>query len=240
MVRCPSATARCFLGVMGGYSRSDLDLAGGTTGSVDSYYVGLYGTWLADEGYYVDALMKLNRFQSKSEVRMSDGQRSRGNYNNQGAGVSVEAGKRVDLDNGVFVTPFAQFSMLQVQGEQYELDNGMQARSNKADSLLGKVGTQIGQTRKMANHGHFDYYGKVAIAQEFANNNTVKVNGNRFTNDLSGTRAELGVGAAAQVSDRLQLHADFDYAKGRNLEQPWGISLGLVTTSDAGVDRSLN
>ncbi|MEB2870902.1 autotransporter outer membrane beta-barrel domain-containing protein [Pseudomonas rhizosphaerae] len=222
----PVSNGQMVLGVMGGYSRSDLDLAGGTTGSVDSYYIGLYGTWLADEGYYVDALMKLNRFQNKSEVRMSDGQRSRGNYNNQGVGVSVEAGKRVDLDNGVFMTPFAQFSMLQVQGEQYELDNGMQARSNKADSLLGKVGTHIGQTRKMANHGHFDYYGKVAIAQEFANNNTVKVNGNRFTNDLSGTRAELGVGAAVQVSDRLQLHADFDYAKGRNLEQPWGISLG--------------
>lgn len=222
----PVSDGKMLVGVMGGYSRSDLDLAGGTTGSVDSYYVGLYGTWLADDGYYVDALMKLNRFQNKSDVRMSDGQRSRGDYNNQGLGVSVEAGKRVDLDNGVFVTPFAQFSMLQVQGEQYELDNGMQARSNKADSLLGKIGTYVGQTRQMAQHGQFDYYGKIAIAQEFANNNEVRVNSNRFTNDLSGTRAELGVGTAVQVSERLQLHADFDYVKGQNLEQPWGISLG--------------
>jgi outer membrane autotransporter protein len=215
------------LGVMGGYSRSDLDLAAGTTGSVDSYYVGVYGTWLADNGYYVDALAKLNRFQNKSDVRMSDGQRSGGNYDNHGVGVSVEAGKRFELDDGVFVSPFAQVSTLWVQGEKYDLDNGMQARSNKADSLLGKVGTQVGQTRKLAKGGSFDYYGKVAIAHEFANNNEVKVNGNRFTNDLSGTRAEFGVGTAVQVSDRVQLHADFDYAKGRNIEQPWGVNLGL-------------
>jgi outer membrane autotransporter protein len=29
------------------------------------------------------------------------------------------------------------------------------------------------------------------------------------------------------MSDRLQLHTEFDYAKGRNLEQPWGVNVGL-------------
>lgn len=222
----PLSDGQLRLGVMGGYSRSDLDLAAGTTGSVDSYYVGVYGTWLADNGYYVDALAKLNRFQNKSDVRMSDGQRSAGDYDNHGVGVSVEAGKRFELDDGVFVSPFAQVSTLWVQGEKYSLDNGMQARSNKADSLLGKVGTQLGQTHQMDSGGRFDYYGKVALAHEFADNNRVKVNGNRFSNDLSGSRAEFGVGAAIQVSDRLQLHTDLDYAKGRNIEQPWGLSLG--------------
>ncbi|KQQ57700.1 hypothetical protein ASF66_16435 [Pseudomonas sp. Leaf129] len=217
---------RMLLGVTGGYSRSDLDLAAGTTGSVDSYYLGLYGTWLADDGYYVDALMKLNRFQNEADVSMSDGQRSAGNYNNHGVGVSVEAGKRFELDDGVFVSPFAQVSALWVQGEKYSLDNGMQARSNKADSLLGKVGTQVGQTHQIDSGGRFDYYAKAALAHEFADNNQVKINGNRFSNDLSGSRAELGIGAAVQLSDRLQLHTDLEYAKGRNMEQPWGLSLG--------------
>jgi outer membrane autotransporter protein len=219
-------SGRMLLGVTGGYSRSDLDLAAGTTGSVDSYYLGLYGTWLADDGYYIDALMKLNRFQNEADVSMSDGQRSAGNYNNHGVGVSGEVGKRFELDDGVFVSPFAQVSALWVQGEKYSLDNGMQARSNKADSLLGKVGTQVGQTHQIDSGGRFDYYAKAALAHEFAENNQVKVNGNRFSNDLSGSRAELGIGAAVQLSDRLQLHTDLEYAKGRNMEQPWGLSLG--------------
>lgn len=223
----PVTDGQMLLGVMGGYSRSDLDLASGTTGSVDSYYVGVYGTWLGDSGYYVDALMKLNRFQNESDVRMSDGKRSGGRYTNHGLGASVEAGKRFELDDGVFVSPFAQLSTLWVQGEKYSLDNGMQARSNKADSLLGKVGMQMGQTRALADGGKLDYYTKVAVAHEFANNNEVKVNGNRFTNDLSGTRGELGLGTALQVSDRVQLHADLDFTKGQAIEQPWGVNLGV-------------
>lgn len=226
----PLSDSTMLLGVMGGYSHSSLDLARGTTGSVDSYYLGLYGTWLADNGYYVDALTKLNRFQNSSDVRMSDGQRTGGDYNNYGLGASVEAGKRIDLDNGMFVSPFVQVSTLWVQGKRYELDNGMQARSNRADSLLGKVGTHVGQTRSMEDGGTFDYYAKVAIAHEFADTHQVKVNGNRFDNDLSGTRLELGLGTAVNISERVQLHADFDYAKGRDIQQPWGINLGVRYT----------
>lgn len=224
--RLSMAAGSLRLGVMGGYSKSDLDMAAGTSGTVDSYYAGVYGTWLADSGYYVDALMKLNRFQSESDVRMSDGQHSSGRYNHHGLGGSVEAGKRFELAGGVFISPFTQLSTLWVQGERYSLDNGMQARSNHADSLLGKVGTQLGQARSLASGGSWDYYGKVAIAHEFANDNEVKVNGNRFSNDMSGSRVELGLGTALQVNDRLQLHADFDYAKGHDIEQPWGLNFG--------------
>lgn len=224
--RLSMAGGSLLLGVMGGHSKSDLDIAAGTSGTVDSYYAGVYGTWLANSGYYVDALVKLNRFQSESDVRMSDGQRSGGRYDNHGLGGSVEAGKRFERDDGVFISPFTQLSALWVQGERYSLDNGMQARSNQADSLLGKVGMQVGQTRPLASGGSWDYYGKIAIAHEFANNNEVKVNGNRFTNDLSGSRTELGLGAAVQLTGRLQLHADFDHAKGHNIEQPWGLSFG--------------
>lgn len=48
-----------------------------------------------------------------------------------------------------------------------------------------------------------------------------------FNNDLSGSRAELGAGIAAQLSESLQLHADFDYASGKNIEMPFGANVGL-------------
>lgn len=215
------------IGAMVGYSQSDLNLQGGTSGQVDSFYMGVYGTWLDDDGYYVDALAKLNRFQNSSDVRMSDGTRSSGEYKNHGVGMSLEAGRRIAVSETVAVTPFAQVSALKVQGEGYSLDNGMKARSNHADSLLGKAGAKVSQTIELSTGGTVEYYAKAALAHEFASNNQVKVNGNRFTNDLSGSRGEIGVGLAAQMSDRLQLHTEFDYAKGRNLEQPWGVNVGL-------------
>lgn len=222
----PIDNGQALLGVMGGYSQSNLDLGGGTSGNVDSFYVGAYGTWLAEDGYYLDALMKLNRFQSDSDVRMSDGTMAGGQYSQYGLGASLEAGRRIALTDSVFVAPFGQLSTLWVQGQQYSLDNGMQGKSSNANSLLGKLGSQIGQSVALGAGGRFDYYAKAALAHEFANNNRSKVNDNAFNNDLSGSRGEFGVGTALQVSDRVQLHADLDYSNGRKIEQPWGLNLG--------------
>lgn len=223
----PVADGQWLIGVLAGYSRSDLDIATGTSGQVDSYYLGAYTTWLSDSGYYVDAVVKANRFKNTSDVRMSDGTKTDGDYNTNGIGASVEAGKHIKLQDDWFVEPFAQVSSLWVQGESYSLDNGMQASSNKADSFLGKVGTTVGRNVALDKGGYVQPYVKVAMAHEFAKSNRVKVNDNTFNNDLSGSRGELGAGVAAQLTDVLQLHADVDYSNGRNIEQPWGVNVGL-------------
>ncbi|WP_456292006.1 autotransporter outer membrane beta-barrel domain-containing protein [Pseudomonas sp. AK106] len=215
------------VGVMGGYSESALDLQRGSDGRVQSYYLGLYSTWLSTSGYYVDALIKANRFQNKADVRMSDGEKSRGNYQNYGIGGSVEVGKHIKFAEDWFVEPFAQVSALWVQGEDYALDNGLEARSNKADSLVAKAGTHLGKNIPLTGGGFVQPYLKVAAAHEFARNNEVKVNRTTFSDDLSGSRGELGAGVALQLNNVLQLHADVDYSSGENIEQPWGMNVGL-------------
>ena len=65
------------------------------------------------------------------------------------------------------------------------------------------------------------------MVHEFANNNKVAVNNHEFNNDLSGSRAEFGAGLAVSVTSNLQVHADFDYGNGKNIEQPWGANVGL-------------
>ena len=218
------------LGVMGGYSHSDLDLRLGTDGQVSSYYLGMYSTWVSDSGYYIDALIKANRFHNEADVRMKDGVKAKGEYDNYGVGGSIETGKNIKFSNDWFVEPFAQVSVLWVDGESYGLDNGMKASSNHADSLLGKVGAYLGRTIVLDRGGFVQPYVKVAAAQEFARNNEVKVNRNTFSDDLSGSRGELGVGIVAQVTDVLQVHTDFDYSSGKNIEQPWGVNVGLRYT----------
>lgn len=223
----PSSNGQWLIGVMAGYSHSDLNLRRGSTGDVDSYYAGLYSTWLSTSGYYVDAVLKANRFSNKADARMSDGERSEGDYDTYGVGASVEAGKHIQLADRWFVEPYAQVSALWVEGEDYRLDNGLEADSNRADSFLGKVGTHFGRTFPLTKGGFVQPYAKVAIAQEFAKNNKVNVNDNTFNNDLSGTRGEVGIGVVAQLASVLQLHADIDHSNGDNIEQPWGVNAGL-------------
>lgn len=223
----PSTSGQWLLGVMGGYSKSDLDIASGTSATVHSTYIGAYSTWLSDEGYYIDAIVKANHFKNKSNVRMSDGDKANGDYNNNGIGGSIEAGKHIKLADDWFVEPFTQFSALWVDGDSYSLDNGMNASSNKADSFLGKVGTSVGRNFALEKGGFVQPYVKVALAHEFANNNKVKVNDTNFRNDLSGSRGEIGAGVAMQVSEKWQVHGDVDYSNGEHIEQPWGVNMGL-------------
>ena len=216
------------LGVLAGTSKSDLNLDHGTTGTVNSYYVGPYATWLdADTGYYFDGVLKFNRFRNESKVNLSDGTRSKGDYDNWGLGASAEFGRQFKLANGYFLEPFTQLSAVQIQGRRYSLDNDMTADGDTTRSLLGKAGVTVGRDFKFDKVSVAQPYLRVAIAHEFAKNNEVKVNDNVFNNDLSGTRTEFGAGVAVAMSEKWQVHADFDYSKGEHIEKPWGATVGL-------------
>ncbi|WP_374028599.1 autotransporter outer membrane beta-barrel domain-containing protein [Pseudomonas sp. UMAB-08] len=223
----PVSSGQLLIGLLGGYSKSDLDLSRGTSGNVDSYYVGAYGTWLSEEGYYVDGVLKLNKFHNESELAMSDQTKSKGSYTNTGIGGSVEFGKHIKLADDFFLEPFAQMAAVVIQGDHYTLDNGLEAKNNRTQSVLGKVGTSVGRNIALKDGGVLQPYVRVAVAHEFARSNEVTVNDTRFNNELFGSRAELGAGVAVSLSKRLQVHADFDYMKGNNVEQPWGANVGV-------------
>ncbi|QBF28220.1 autotransporter outer membrane beta-barrel domain-containing protein [Pseudomonas tructae] len=219
------------VGVLAGHSSSDLDLNRGTSGTVDSYYAGAYTTWLdQDSGYYFDAVAKLNRFDNKSKVAMSDGSQAKGSYKTNGVGASAEFGRHIKLDDGFFVEPFAQVSAVSIQGASYNLDSGLKAEGDRTLSVLGKAGATVGRNFELGEGRFAQPYLRAAAVHEFAKNNKVKVNNNVFNNDLSGSRAEVGAGIAVSLSERLQVHADIDYSNGDKIEKPFGANVGVRFT----------
>jgi outer membrane autotransporter protein len=223
----PTGDGQWLVGVLGGYSKSDLDLSRGTSGTIDSYYLGAYTTWLDEQsGYYFDGVLKFNRFQNESDVHLSDGKKTKGDYNSNGAGASLEFGRHIKLADDYFVEPFTQLSGVIIQGKDYDLDNGLSAEGSRTRSLLAKAGATAGRNFKWDDKVVQPYL-RAAYVHEFANNNEVKVNDNSFNNDLSGSRGELGVGVAMSVTDKVSIHADFDYSNGDKIEQPWGANVGV-------------
>ncbi|MGE8186184.1 autotransporter outer membrane beta-barrel domain-containing protein [Pseudomonas sp. NPDC086278] len=224
----PLGDGQWLLGVMGGYSTSDLSLHGGTSGTINSSYLGTYLTWIDDAtGFYVDSVLKLNRFQNDAKVGMSDGTRAKGDYDNTALGGSVEFGRHIKLDDGYFVEPFTQWSAVVIQGKDYDLNNGLQADGDRTRSLLGKVGGTVGRDMQLGNGMQVQPYVRAALAHEFSKNNEVKVNNNVFNNDLSGSRAELGAGLAINMSKNWQAHAEIEYMNGNNIEMPIGGTIGV-------------
>lgn len=223
----PIGDGQWLVGVLGGYSKSDLDLSRGTSGTIDSYYLGAYTTWLDEpSGYYFDGVLKFNRFENESDVHLSDGKKTKGNYNSHGVGASLEFGRHIKLADDYFVEPFTQLSGVIIQGKDYDLDNNLSAEGDRTHSLLAKAGATAGRNFQWEDKTVQPYI-RAAFVHEFANNNEVKVNNNTFNNDLSGSRGELGAGVAVSLSDKVSIHADFDYSNGNKVDQPWGANVGL-------------
>ena len=223
----PVGDGQWLVGLLGGYSKSDLNLSRGSSGTVDSYYVGAYSTWLDEpSGYYFDGVLKFNRFENEADVHLSDGSKTKSSYNNNGVGASVEFGRHIKLADDYFVEPYTQWSGVVVQGQSYELDNGLAADGDRARSLLGKLGATAGRNFNLGEGKVVQPYVRAAYVHEFATNNDVSVNDNVFNNDLSGSRGELGAGVAMTLTDKVSLHADVDYSNGEKIEQPWGFNFG--------------
>lgn len=160
-------------------------------------------------------------------MRLSDGKQAKGDYDSNGLGASVEFGRHLRLANDYFIEPYAQLSAMAVQGQSVTLDNGMRGHGDSARSLQAKLGSVAGRNFDLGQGRSVQPYLKAAVAHEFAQDNDVKVNGNTFHNDLSGSRAEFGTGVSVAWAEQWQMHAEFDYSHGEKIEQPWGVSAGL-------------
>ena len=216
------------VGVLAGTSHSDLDLQGGTSADVESYYIGPYFSWQnPDNGYYVDGALKFNHFRNDSSVRLSDGTKAKGDYNNSGVSVWVEGGRHIKLDNDWFAKPFAQLSAAVFEGADYRLDNGMEADGDRTRSLRSKLGISSGRDFRVSRDTVVQPYGHVAMVHEFANDDDVRVNGNTLNTDLSGSGFEVGAGVAVSLSQNMRLDAGVDYGKGEHVEQPWAYKVGV-------------
>ncbi|AXP04721.1 autotransporter outer membrane beta-barrel domain-containing protein [Pseudomonas fluorescens] len=223
----PVGDGQWLVGVLGGYSKSDLDMSRGTSATIDSYYLGAYTTWLDEQsGYYFDGVLKFNRFQNESDVQLSDGRKTKGNYDSHGVGGSLEFGRHIKLADDYFIEPFTQLSGVIIQGKDYDLDNGLAAEGSRTHSLLAKAGATAGRNFTWDDKVVQPYI-RGAFVHEFANDNKVKVNDHTFNNDLSGSRGELGAGVAMTLTDKVSVHADFDYSNGNKIEQPWGANVGV-------------
>ncbi|MGB7801785.1 autotransporter outer membrane beta-barrel domain-containing protein [Buttiauxella sp.] len=214
-------------GIFTGYSYSDVDFDNSSTGSVDSFFIGGYATWLLNSGWFVDAVAKANNFSSSADARMSDGTYTTGSYSTPGFGLSLEVGRQFTFENGWFVEPSVLASALWIKGESYEYDNGLEAKSSQITSKQLALNGVVGKSVTLENGVKLQPWIRVGMYQELADNNDVSINGNDFTNDMSGTRGEYGVGISAQITPALQVYTDARYSKGSNIESPWGANLGV-------------
>ncbi|OIZ82740.1 autotransporter outer membrane beta-barrel domain-containing protein, partial [Escherichia coli] len=219
--------SRLAVGAFVSYTDNSISHNRGGSSTVGSTGGGLYATWFNNDGYYVDGVIKVNRFRNELRTRMSDGTAVKGDYHQNGFGGSLEAGRTFSLNENTWIQPYLRSTAFRAESKDISLDNGMKAKTGATKSLQGEVGVSLGMNLDVAGAAVRPYL-TTAVSHEFSDNNRVRINDSYdFTNDISGTTGKYGAGVSAQLTANAGVWAEVSYQKGENTESPVTGSVGF-------------
>ncbi|MDA5490581.1 autotransporter outer membrane beta-barrel domain-containing protein [Yersinia kristensenii] len=222
------SSGQLVLGGFTSYSNNRVKHARGGNSSIDSYSLGAYGSYFDNSGYYIDTVLKANRFKNSLNANMTNGGSVQSDYNQSAVGGSLEAGYHYKLSDNWFVEPYARASYFTAQAKDIALSNGMKANIDHNRSAKGELGTQVGTKFDLKNGAIIRPYTKVAIEREFITSNTVKINQvNDFNNDFSGNTAKYGLGVDVNLTKQTTVYAEANYRKGTYVESPIMANIGF-------------
>ncbi|MDR1303634.1 MAG: autotransporter outer membrane beta-barrel domain-containing protein [Verrucomicrobiales bacterium] len=220
-----SADSDLYLGVYAGYGRSDLDYRiPGADGEINSYYGGLYATWLHSSGFYIDATFKAASVDNDLKAPYGNTQ-LKASYSDVNLGGSIEIGKKFTFADDWFIEPQFQVNYLHILAENYTA-GPMTISAQDLDALQLRIGSLFGRTIKLTNSGALQPYIKVSGVETISTGGAIR-NGYQHTRaNTDGARAELGAGLIWQLDTNNQLHLDYEASFGDKYDKPWGLSAG--------------
>ncbi|WP_244142392.1 autotransporter outer membrane beta-barrel domain-containing protein [Pseudomonas allokribbensis] len=216
--------------VIGGFvgaSRTNVDLKYGSSATVDSLNAGVYGsTYDVESGVFVNLMAKVNQFDNKAKVTMSDGTQAKGDYKALGASGSVAVGKHIRLKDNWFVEPQVRVSTGATQSESYRLDNGLKVKADTMRSVQGNAGVRGGRVIALDDGSLLEPSLSLGANHEFVKTNRVKINDDSFDDDRASSGVEYGAGLKWTPAQRnWQVSGQVGGSKGNTVSQDWSGSL---------------
>ena len=203
--------------------KADYDL-----GNADnkSYGLGVYGTWMAENGQYVDLTAKYNRLDTDFELEGMDG-----SSDNNAFSVSAEYGWHLKLGQAGFVEPQAQVTYGYIQGDKFHTSNGVEIDQDNFESLIGRVGVRTGfhlpndkgviYARVSGLH---DFKGDFDSTATLMSDRTLY---DHVSEDLGDTWVEFGVGANFNWTDTTYSYVDLERSNGGDVKENWRWNVGI-------------
>lgn len=195
------------------------------TGSAENNHtgVGVYGSYLKDDGSFIDLVAKYARIDR--DFNASGGVGS-GDYNTNGYSISAEYGKRFEQGNGFWIEPQVELTYGTVGAVDYTTSNGAKVRQEGMDSLVGRVGFSLGKDIKAGNiyaraSYLYDFDGETEVTMSHSDISDV------YEQDLGGGWFEVGVGTNINLSDVTHLYFDVEKTYGGDVATPWQWSAGI-------------
>ena len=189
-----------------GRSQANVDFNGHYgDGKVRSNSLGLYAAYLADNGIYVDNIVKYSRLHANSDHT------EKRHYN--AYTISSELGKRFTLANDWTITPQAQLAWTHISSQENE---------DSLSSVYSRIGLRIAKGFALSNGWNLQPYAEVnAITSK---NRSSKIHYDKDAPDVASSRGrfESAVGLNAGFANH-RFGLEVSRADGKNFDKPYAI-----------------
>lgn len=174
-------------------------------GKVRSNSMGLYAAYLADNGIYVDNIVKYSRLHANSDHT------EKRHYN--AYTISSELGKRFSLANDWTITPQAQLAWTHISSQENE---------DSLSSVYSRIGLRVAKGFALNNGWNLQPYAEVnAITSK---NRSSKIHYTNSALDVASSRGrfESAVGLNAGFANH-RFGLEVSRADGKNFDKPYAI-----------------
>ena len=194
-------------------------------GDSNTYGFALYGTWLVENGQFLDLIAKYSRLDQDFSIEGMNG-----SYDNNAFALSAEYGWRFELGSVAFVEPQAEFTYFRVMGDDFATSNDVKVEQDDYDSYIGRIGVR-GGFKFPNNKGNL--YARVSYLYDFDGEMHADVRSltgrghNTIDEDLGGSWVEYGIGANFNLTDRTYSYVDLERSSGGEVKENWRWNIGV-------------
>ncbi len=189
-----------------GRSQANVDFNGDYgDGKVRSNSMGLYAAYLADNGIYVDNIVKYSRLHANSDHT------EKRHYN--AYTISSELGKRFSLANDWTITPQAQLAWTHISSQENE---------DSLSSVYSRIGLRVAKGFALSNGWNLQPYAEVNVIT--SKNRSSKIHYANSALDVTSSRGrfESAVGLNAGFANH-RFGLEVSRADGKNFDKPYAI-----------------
>lgn len=210
------------IGVAFSYTDGEFD-ASRSTSDIKAYGLAGYATWMADNGMFVDTVVRLAKFEDDLTVDKT----FTGSMDNMAFSVSGEFGWRFDLNDLFYVEPQAEVMYTWVKGDDFNLGNARYSVDD-VDNLTGRLGFASG-IKCPNNRG--DLYVRASVVHEFLGDSKITGTAAGSTGvvkiDGDDTWVEYGFGGNFNLTKNAYLWADVERTSGATIDTDWRATVGV-------------
>ncbi len=200
---------------------------GSTSGNNSSgdnklYGFALYGTYLAQNGIYVDVIGKYSRMSNDFTIRNFSG-----SFDNNAYSLSLESGWNLKLNDSLFVEPQVELTYGKILGDNFTAANNVHVEQEDVESILLRGGLRAGFYLP-ENKGLI--YAKASMVHDYDSESSFVASKDnvysRMTTNLGGTWAEYGIGANINWTKNCYTYFELERTAGGDLEENYRWNIG--------------